>query len=65
MISIIIYTFLYIMDRFSIDTPEVIRENHLIAINNDNIEDITWWREDMNFMFECKNNILRMSTANV
>ena len=27
------------------------------------IEDITRWREDMNFIFECQNNILRTSAA--
>ena len=27
------------------------------------IEDITQWREDMNFIFEWQNNILRTSTA--
>ena len=27
------------------------------------IEDITWWCEDMNFIFEWQNNILQMSTA--
>ena len=27
------------------------------------IEDITRWREDMNFIFECQNNILRASAA--
>ena len=27
------------------------------------IEDITWWREDMNFIFEWQNNILRTSAA--
>ena len=27
------------------------------------IEDITRWREDMNFIFEWPNNILRMSAA--
>ena len=27
------------------------------------IEDITRWCEDMNFIFEWENNILRMSTA--
>ena len=27
------------------------------------IEDITWWHEDMNFIFEWQNNILRTSTA--
>ena len=27
------------------------------------IEDITWWREDMNFIFEWQNNILRTSVA--
>ena len=38
-----------------------------ICYNNDNkylyIEDITQWREDMNFIFEWQNNILRTSTA--
>ena len=29
----------------------------------DYIEDITRWREDMNFIFEWQNNILRTSTA--
>ena len=29
----------------------------------DYIEDITRWREDMNFIFEWQNNILRMSAA--
>ena len=28
-----------------------------------NIEDITRWREDMNFIFEWQNNILRISAA--
>ena len=28
-----------------------------------NIEDITRWHEDMNFIFEWQNNILRKSTA--
>ena len=27
------------------------------------IEDITWWREDMNFIFKWQNNILRTSAA--
>ena len=28
------------------------------------IEHITWWHEDMNFIFERQNNILRTSVAN-
>ena len=31
--------------------------------NNLYIEDITRWREDMNFIFEWQNNILRTSAA--
>ena len=31
----------------------------------DYIEDITRWREDMNFVFEWQNNILRTSAASV
>ena len=27
------------------------------------IQDITWWCEDMNFIFEWQNNILQMSAA--
>ena len=27
------------------------------------VEDITWWGEDMNLIFEWQNNILRMSAA--
>ena len=27
------------------------------------VEDITRWREDMNFIFEWQNNLLRMSAA--
>ena len=30
----------------------------------ENIEDITRWREDMNFMLSGKNNISRVSAAN-
>ena len=34
----------------------------LIVIIN-YIEDITWWREDMNFIFVWQNKILRTSAA--
>ena len=27
------------------------------------VEDITWWRKDMNFLFEMQNNILGTSAA--
>ena len=38
--------------------------NYLFALPRTyHIEDITRWREDMNFIFECQNNILRTSAA--
>ena len=30
-------------------------------IDIDYLEDITWWRKDMNFIFQWQNNILRTS----
>ena len=30
----------------------------LHGVTGVNIEDITWWRGDMNFIFEWRNNIL-------
>ena len=35
----------------------------IITITNVYIEDITRWREDMNFIFEWQNYILRTSAA--
>ena len=41
--------------RLSVDAGKVLSEYE--------IEDITRWREDMNFIFEWQNNILRTSAA--
>ena len=37
--------------------------NFLYQTASEYIEDITRWREDMNFIFEWQNNILRTSAA--
>ena len=35
----------------------------VVVVEGKYIEDITRWREDMNFIFEWQNNILRTSAA--
>ena len=39
------------------------RDIHQVIAVINLIEDITRWREDMNFIFEWQNNILRTSAA--
>ena len=47
--------------RMSIGTFIILYK--LKRLQSDYIEDITLWREDMNFIFEWQNNILRTRCA--
>ena len=40
-----------------------IHKSQMLQTYDVDIEDITRWREDMNFIFEWQNNILRTSAA--
>ena len=62
------------MDSFTQDLNQIDWQSIIANGNNDidyifssfyskYIEDITRWREDMNFIFEWQNNILRTSAA--
>ena len=53
---------------FSLGAPEMSIGTFIILyklkrLQSDYIEDITLWREDMNFIFEWQNNIVRTSAA--
>ena len=45
------------------EQKKIIFEGRIKLNHNIYIEDITRWREDMNFIFEWQNNILRTSAA--
>ena len=45
------------------ERKKTMRQMIIVFLKKD-IEDITWWREDMNFMLSGKNNISRVTAAN-
>ena len=68
-----VLAFLFLVELFLIFWGDTKGKNHILTwhcsinqikhVSQNYIEDITRWREDMSFIFEWQNNILRTNAA--